>query len=53
MSCIGPMEHIVVELMPRKPLDSWVFSLLHLCAPVLPKGNIFANGVFFLLLIED
>ena len=33
--------------MPRKPLDSWVFSLLHLCAPVLPKGIIFASGALF------
>ena len=33
--------------MPRKSLDSWVFSLLHLCAPVLPKGIIFASGALF------
>ena len=33
--------------MSRKPLDSWVFSLLHLCAPVLSKGIIFASGALF------
>ena len=35
------------ELLPRKSLDSWVFFLLHLCAPVLPKGFIIASGALF------
>ena len=33
--------------MPQKLFDSWVFSLLHSCAPVLPKGIIFASGALF------
>ena len=43
MSCIGPVQHIVVELMPRKPRESQGLPATLVCSGVV-KGFVFAGG---------
>ena len=37
MSCIGPVQHIVVELMPRKPLESQGLPATLVCSDVAKR----------------